>query len=215
MWRKCLLTCGIASSITYFAMDIIGSLRWDGYSYLDQTVSELAAISAPSRPIAAALGMFYNLLLLPFAAGVAASHFRRGSARVTAVSLAGIGLAGFIAAFFPIQMRGAGAWTINETMHVTLTSITVGFILVAMVSALRVNGPRFFIYTVVTIAVMMTGGAVSGAMGRALAENLPTPWMGVAERVCIFSYLVWVMALALVLLRQRARVQSADVMLAA
>lgn len=197
-------------------MDVFGSLAWPGYSYTDQTISELAALDAPSRPIAAALGMFYNLLLLPFAVGVAWSSFGRGARRLTAISLAGIGLAGFMAAFFPIQMRGVGPWTINETMHVTLTSVTVGLILVAMVSGARVSGAGFFAYTILSVVIMLTAGAVSGGMGQALAENLTTPWMGIAERICIYSYLAWVASLAVMLIRGPGpRSRAADGMLAA
>ena len=216
MSRKWLLGCGIASSTVYFAMDILGSLRWEGYSYLDQTVSELAALGAPSRPIAAPLGMLYNVLVLPFAAGVWSLASRNTRLWYAAGAIAGVALAGIVAAFFPIQMRGAGVWTINETMHVTLTSITVLCIIVAMIAGAKAGGRTFFVYSMVSFVVMLVAGAIAGRMGEALAANLPTPWMGVAERACIFSYLVWVIALAAVLMRKRAGVlHGADVMLAA
>ena len=200
MSRKLLLSCGIASSIVYVAMDLLGARAWDGYSYVDQTVSELAALDAPSRPVAQPLAMIYNLLLIPFAAGVAASAARARSLRIAAAAIAGIGLVGVIAAFFPIQMRGAGTWTINETMHVTLTAITVVLIVVAMGSGAQASGDNFLVYSMTSIAVTVMAGAITSMNGPNLAANLPTPWMGVMERISIFAYLAWVAALAVVLI---------------
>ena len=217
MFRKLLLGCGIASTVAYLAMDLFGSLAWDGYSYIDQTVSELSAIDAPSRPIAALLGMVYNILLIPFAIGVAASSARHSLLRPAAAALLGIGLMGMISAFFPIQMRGTGEWTINETMHVTLVAITVVLIVMAMTLGGRSLGAGFFLYSRVSIAVTLLAGAIAGMNGTNLAANLPTPWMGVMERISIFTFLAWVASFAVVLLRQpqqRPR-RAADDMLAA
>ena len=66
--RRVLLACGVLSSIVYLAADVLGALRWEGYSYVDQTISELAALDAPSRPLVMPLFVTYNLLLFAFAA---------------------------------------------------------------------------------------------------------------------------------------------------
>jgi len=203
MSRKILLACGIASSAIYLAMDIFGSLAWEGYSYIDQTVSELAALDAPSRRVALALGTIYNVLLVPFAIGVARSAERRRDLRIVAAAVAAIGMGGLLVPLFPIQMRGVGVWTINETMHVTLTAITVVLIVVAMAFSARALGDRFFVYATVSIAVTLLAGAIAGMNGANLAANLPTPWMGVMERLSIFTYLAWVVTLAVVLMRLR------------
>jgi hypothetical protein len=64
--RKALLLCGVVSSIVYLSADAIGSLRWAGYSYLDQTISELAALESPSRPLVMGLFIVYDILLIAF-----------------------------------------------------------------------------------------------------------------------------------------------------
>jgi hypothetical protein len=51
MARKLLLICGIVSSGLYVAADILAAMRHEGYSYADQTISELSAIGAPTRPL--------------------------------------------------------------------------------------------------------------------------------------------------------------------
>ena len=46
--RKALLAYGILASLTYFASDILASLRYPTYNFSDQAVSELIAIGAPA-----------------------------------------------------------------------------------------------------------------------------------------------------------------------
>lgn len=45
--HQALLTCGIFASLTYVATDVSASLRYPGYDFIDQAVSELFAIGAP------------------------------------------------------------------------------------------------------------------------------------------------------------------------
>jgi hypothetical protein len=200
--RRALLLCGVVSSIVYLSADAIGSLRWDGYSYLDQTVSELAAIGSPSRPFVMWLFTAYNVLLIAFASGVRLSATDRPALRRPANAIGMIGWIGVLAAFFPIHIRGS-AWTANETMHVLLTAITVLSITVMIVSGAGAAGERFRAYSIATIVLTLGFGAWSGWIGRGLAADLPTPWIGVAERVCIYSYLAWVAVFSVMLLRER------------
>src|SRR2546421_9156009 len=64
MVLKSLLVCGILSSLLYLAMNVFVPLGFDGYSATSQTVSELSAIGAPTRPIWVWLGTVYSLLLV-------------------------------------------------------------------------------------------------------------------------------------------------------
>lgn len=199
MARKLLLGCGILSSAVYVSADVLGSLHWQGYSVANQTVSELAAIGSPSREIVMWLFTAYNVLLIAFASGISLSAADRIDLRRAANAIGVIGWLGVVAAFFPIHVRGY-AWTINETMHSVLTAITVFFIVGAIVFGGRTADVRFRAYSTATIALTLGFGAWSGWIGRGLAENLPTPWIGVAERICIYAYLAWIAAFAIVLL---------------
>jgi hypothetical protein len=57
--RQALLVCGLLSSLLYIATDILGGLRYDGYSFTSQAISELAAIGAPSKPFVDPLFIVY------------------------------------------------------------------------------------------------------------------------------------------------------------
>src|SRR5213082_2883864 len=70
MARRSLLVCGIMSSLLYVAMNVFEAMQWEGYSSASQTVSELSAIGAPTRPLWVLLGIAYTLLVTGFGWGV-------------------------------------------------------------------------------------------------------------------------------------------------
>jgi uncharacterized membrane protein len=62
-------------------------------------------------------------------------------------------------------------------------------------------GKRFRLYSIATIALLVVSGALTGLEAPRIAANLPTPWVGVWERINIGVFLLWVVALAIALLR--------------
>jgi hypothetical protein len=70
-WRQVLLGCGVVAPVWWVAMDVVGSLRYEGYSYIDQTISELSAEGAPTRIFMTVLsGIPYAVLLIAFGMGI-------------------------------------------------------------------------------------------------------------------------------------------------
>ena len=98
MVRKILLGCGIVSSVLYIVTDVLGTLRYPGYSYANQTFSELTAQGSPVRPLMVALnGISYGVLVAAFAVGVWTSATPKRAARITGAMLLGyaaFGMAG-------------------------------------------------------------------------------------------------------------------------
>ena len=66
MVRKTLLVCGIAASVLYVAMTFLVGLFLEGYSAASQTISELSAIGASTRPLWMLLGTVYSVLMVAF-----------------------------------------------------------------------------------------------------------------------------------------------------
>jgi hypothetical protein len=52
--------------------------------------------------------------------------------------------------------------------------------------------------------VLLIGGFLAGLDQPRLVANLPTPWMGIWERINVDVYLLWVVVLAIALLRAQA-----------
>lgn len=212
-WRQVLLVCGILSALLYVATDILGAMRWEGYSSASQTVSELIAIDAPTRPLLVPLHLTYSLLVYAFGWGVWLSADRKRALRVAAIGLVGKEVLGFVVTlFFPIHLRealAAGEGTLSDTMHGMLTLVGVLFMLLAIGSGAAAFGKRFRLYSIATFLLLVVGGVVAGLDQPRLSANLPTPWMGVWERINIFAYMLWVVVLAIALLRsQGARPQD-------
>ena len=206
MVRKILLGCGIVSSVLYIATVLLAPRRWEGYSSSSQTVSELIAINAPTSPLVVPLFLTYSVLVIAFGMGVWASAGRKLALRVAAVGLIGKEVLGFVVTlFFPIHLRGVKA-TLTDNMHGILTGVGVLFMLLAIGFGAAAFGKWFRIYSIATFLLLVVGGVLTGLDQPKLEPNLPTPWMGVWERINIYAYMLWVVVLAIALLRaQKAR----------
>jgi hypothetical protein len=199
MVRKVLLVCGILSSLLYVATNILGAMRWEGYSSTSQSVSELFAVDAPSRPLVVPLLIAYDILVIAFGLGVWGSASRKPALRFTGGLLVGIGVIGLVTTpFFPMHLRGAEG-TLTDTMHIILTSVIVLFILLAIGFGATAFGKRFRLYSIGTILILLVFGALAGLDGPRLAAQQPTPWLGVTERINIGGFLLWDVVLAIAL----------------
>ena len=202
MVRKFLLVCGILASLLYIGTDILAAMRWEGYSYIDQSVSELRAIGAPTRPFLVPVLLIYALLEIAFGWGVREAAGRKRALRIAGVLLIGLGVLDLVAPFFPMHLRGTES-TLTDTMHVTLTVVTVLLILLIIGCGAVADGNRFRLYSIATILLLFVCGAWAFLDAPRIAANLPTPWVGVRERINIYGYMLWMLVLAIVLLRVR------------
>jgi len=199
--RTVLLALGIVGPLFYIATDILVSARWKGYRYTDQEVSELFAIGAPTRRLAVPLLVTYGALAIAFGVGVWGSAGRKRALRVVAGALIGKEVAGIIATVItPMHMRGVKG-TLTDSMHGTLTLVGSLCYLLAMGSGATAFGRRFRLYSIGTILALIVGGTLAGRNIPQLAANLPTPWMGVWERINISATMLWISVLASALLR--------------
>ncbi len=199
MVRKALLLCGIISSLLYVAMNIVGAMRFEGYSSFSQTVSGLFAIGAPPRPLWVLLGIVYQVLVIAFGWGVRASTGQNRALRVVGSLLLAYGVVGLAAPFFPMHMRGTEV-TLTDTMHKILTMVTVLLMLTAIGFGAAAFGKRFRLYSIGTIVILLAFGFLTGLDAPRIEANLPTPWVGVTERINIGVFLLWVVVLGIVLL---------------
>lgn len=204
LW-KALLVGGIISSLLYIGADILAAVSWDAYSYTSQGVSELMAIGAPTRPLLVALFGVSNLLVTAFGIGVLGFAGRKHSLRFTGILLALYGAFNEVALlFFPMHTRGT-AGTGTDNMHIVATIVCVLFMLLYTGFGAAASGKGFRWYSIVTVPTVLGFGALAGMKGAQLAANLPTPWLGVLERISIYSSLLWLVVFAVVLWPARQR----------
>jgi hypothetical protein len=202
--RRLLLLCGIAASLLYVAMNVVVPMRWPAYSSFSQTVSELSAIDAPTRAVWMPLGVAYTVLMVAFGAGVAASSRGRLAVRVSGGLLVAYGAVGMF--WPPMHQRAvlaAGGHTRTDTLHLVWAAVTVLLMFLAMLFGAAALGRRFRAYSIATIVTLLAFGALTSVQAPAVEANLPTPWIGVWERINIGVFLLWVIVLAVMLLRER------------
>jgi hypothetical protein len=207
MLKKALLGCGIVGAAWWVGMDIVGSLRYPGYSYVDQTISELSAQGAPTRTFMLVLSSIpYTVLMTAFGVGIwlAAGGGRAGRiAGALVVAEAVWGFVGGIA--FPMATRdviAAGQDTLRNQMHLwygigmpILFALAIGF-------GSRLLDKRFRYYSYATLLTMLVFGLLMSLQSSAMTANEPTPWLGVQERVTAYAPMLWFMVLATGLVRR-------------
>lgn len=200
MLRKSLLVCGILSSLIYIGADLVAATLYAGYSYTDQTVSELSAIGAPTRPFWILMGILYTLLLAAYGWGIWMSAGRRRLLRVAGALLIVDAVFGL---FWPPMHQRGTEFTLTDTLHIVWTMVNGVLMLLAMGFAAAALRRRFRIYSIATMLIMVAFGALTGVQAPGVAANLPTPWIGVWERINIAAFLMWFIVLAIALWRER------------
>ena len=207
MLRKILLACGVLSSLFYVAITILTALRYEGYSSASQTISELSAIGAPTRTLWVLLGAVYSLLMTAFGWGVWRSASRNRPLRVAGgLIMAGFAVTGLAWPLAPMHLRqvlAAGGGTLSDTMHIVLAMVTVVLMSLAIGFGAAAFGKRFRLYSIKTMVILVGFGVLTGLDSPRISANLPTPWIGVWERISIGAFLLWIVVLAVTLLRDR------------
>lgn len=202
---KALLVAGILSSVIYGVMML--AFRYDGYSVTSQTVSELSAWGVSTRPLWVALGAVYTVLVVAFGIGVLRSAGDRRRLRTLGGLLIAYGILGVawpLAAMHQREVLAAGGATLADTAHLALAGTSVLLMFSAMVVGAIAFRGWFRVYSVVTILALLAFGALTASVAPRVQANLPTPGIGVWERINIGVFLLWVVVVAVMLLRSRA-----------
>lgn len=203
--RQVLLACGIAAPLLYALADGLAGMRWEGYSFRDQTISELGAIGAPQRLLFSVLLFIVYALMVAFGVGVWTAFEGNRRLRIVGGLIVGVGVlaltAGQLAAMEP---RGTEQG-LAGTLHLAEGLAAMILVFASMGIAATALGRRFGSYTVATLVVAIGCGIWSAMDIPQVEQGLPTPWLGVKERVFWYGYQSWYIVLALMLLRQSAR----------
>jgi cytochrome c biogenesis protein CcdA len=99
------------------------------------------------------------------------------------------------------EVLAAGGATTGDTLHVVLGAATVFLMFLAIGFGATAFGKRFRLYSIVTIVVLLVFGGLTFLEAPRLQMKLPTPWIGLWERISISGFLLWAATLAAVLWR--------------
>lgn len=184
-------------------------MRYPGYSYVDQTISELSAQGAPTRIFMMVLsGIPYTVLMLAFGVGVWRAARGRHAGRIAGALLAAEAVWGFVGGIvFPMATReiiAAGQDTLRNQLHAWYGLGMPIFFLLSVGFGSRLLGTRFRYFSYGIILVTLVSGLVMSMQTGAMTANEPTPWMGLEERVTAYAPILWIAILATGLLRSGA-----------
>ena len=196
MMRRALLACGLVSSLLYVGIDIFGALSWPGYSYTGQAISEMTAVDAPTRALLLPVYFVYGLLFFPFALGIWRSAGPSRALRIIATCLFLVALLDFAWPFFPMHMRGAGT-TSSDTGHLLLGGADMLLLMIAIASSALAFGKGFRVYAIATMLVILLFGTLMSLDVPRVAAGLPTPWLGLNERLMMAAWLLWIAVLSI------------------
>jgi hypothetical protein len=200
--NKLLFVCGILSSLLYVLANVFVPMQYPGYSVASQTVSELSALDTPTRQLWVQLLSVYSLLVVSFGWGLWRSSAKDERLRTAGILIALYAVVGvFWPPMHPREVLAAGGGTLTDTLHIVFTIVTVPLMLLVIGFAAASFGKVFRIYSILAVATIIAFGVLTGLDSPRMEANLPTPWMGVWERISIGAYMMWVVVLAIILLR--------------
>jgi len=206
MQRRFLLYCGVLASLLYIAMNIFIPFLYEGYNWITQIVSELSAVDAPTRPLWFPLGIVYTLLIAAFGWGILKSAGKKRILRTVGVLMILHGVLGL--AWSPMHQREvlvAGGGTFSDTWHIVMSVITVLLMFFSIGFGAAAFGKGFRVYSIATILVFIVFGILTFSEAPNVDKNLPTPFIGLWERINIAAFMVWLFVFSVMLLRAEKR----------
>ena len=185
-----LLSCGIVSSALYVVIDVVGAVTYPGYNYAAQAISEMSAIGAPTAQLLAPFYRLWSLLFLAFTAGVWIAGGRDRVLRWSAAFMVAVAIVGAGFAVFPMNERSSEP-TFSDTMHLAVAAITILLLSGTILTGGLAFESAFRRYSSLTVAVMFGFFDLTMRDVPNVAADLPTPFMGLKERVSMAAWLLW------------------------
>jgi len=199
MLSKHLILLGVLSPILYFAASFIGGAANAKYSHIKDSVSDLLIKGSPKLPLLDTLMVISFSLIVISCVAMLSTHAQT----LRPLTIAGIiiiGLSGLFSLCSSIIFRldpHTSGMTLNTSMHimfVTLAAIStiVGGMFIGFTMFSVIGWTGFRLYTVITFAVMLIGGAISPII---VSNNIPI--VGLVERISVIAYNQWFIVIAI------------------
>jgi hypothetical protein len=193
--REILLACGPLSVLAYIGWHELAALRWEGYSRISNAISELHLTGSPTKSFLDPWqGWVYSALLAAFGIGIWLSAQGSRSLRVVGAMML------LPAATTPLWLLFGEA---SLAAHIALAVMGILSWLGAMGFGAAALGKRFRIYSLVTLAVVVTFNALALSYAPEVNAGEPTAFIGLYERIAFGAYYMWQSVLAVVLWRRR------------
>ena len=187
---------GIIGVAFYFLHVIVGGILYEGYNPFAQAVSDLTASNSPSRKIASTLAFIYGIFEIVFKIGFFV-YFKGKINKAISVGSCLFLIMGLISSFgytlFPLSEAGY-AGTFQDIMHVVVTVCVVVFTVISLIffsiGFLKTKNCKYIgVISICTLALLL--------IGALLLNVVPKTYFGVAERINVYSVVIYTGVLSL------------------
>ncbi|MGE5250029.1 MAG: DUF998 domain-containing protein [Bacteroidota bacterium] len=204
-----LLACGILAPLLYLATDRLAGRLLNGYNFAAQSMSELSAAGAPTRSLVVSLNFLATVLMIAFGVGVWRAVSQAFLPRIVAGLLIGnVVLALAAVLFFPTHF---GVRPIFASVGVIIMVFSVLFLVLAMIFGAAAFGGWLRILSIAIPAAYAVLAVLRFAIAGASSSGQTVSLIGTQERTMVYSFHLWVIALAIyLLLLSRAGADSAS-----
>lgn len=180
---------------------IIGGFLWEGYSHLQQPISDLTASGAPNKTLMSLITLIYGTLAIIFALSFTVFESRKHHKFVFwgGISFIVLHIISISYGLFPQDLPNAET-TLLGIMHIVITALIIPFTILTpiLIGLGFIKVPvwkTFGIYSIITgIMIILLGGA----SGYFFVEKLP--YFGLIERLNIGTLQLWTFLLSLKLI---------------
>ena len=187
---KILPLFGVAGVVFYFLHVLFGTLFYTGYNPMAQAISDLTASNSPSKNIAMLFSILYGIFTVVFSAYFFVYFKQKINKCVTfgAGFFCVMTIVSFLGyTFFPLSESGY-AGTFQDKMHAVVTIIVVLFTIIALILFVigffkTENLKHLAIISLCTFLLLLTGSM--------LTNILPKEYFGTAERISVYSLIIY------------------------
>ena len=180
------------STVIYILHVIIGGALWEGYSHLEQPISDLTALTAPDRLLLSAMTSVYGILALIFAIVLycllkqhVSKILRNGL--LLLIVMEAVSFFGYM--LFPLKSLGVEHFSFMNIMHIAVTAIVVVTTICSTfllgIGFLKIQRTKRLGLCISVGAIIITISGIS--IGFVISNELPI--VGLIERINIFSLL--------------------------
>jgi hypothetical membrane protein len=192
---KVLSLFGVMGVIFYFLHVFLGTIFYEGYNSFEQAISDLTASDSPSKNIASTFSFIYGIFTVIFS--IVFFVWIRG--RLNKIVTAGscffciMTIISWGYFFFPLSEAGY-AGTLQDKMHVVVTVFVVVFTIIAIIlfSIGFLKTKKYIYLGIISLCAFLL--LMTGAI---LLNILPKEYFGLAERINVFTTVLYTGILSL------------------
>ena len=178
---------GIVSFLSYVAAVVFSPLAYPGYNWMAQAVSDLSAVTAPSKMLWNQLASLYGVCgivcimsVCVFIQGKLSKILRIGIYLFAAMNW--ISFVGY--SMFPLADRGMNGVSFQDKMHIVVTILVVIFSVISL-AVIMIGGYRKNTYR--SLAIWASLALLFMFLGSVGVGIVPGEYFGIPERFSVFA----------------------------